>query len=123
MDRKELTNREVLLNGFARLPERSVIFSKYRGAVEITIKAYRDTGEIIDIDSIDLTRLQVQYLRTLLSGEEILSEEGIDRIEQLLQRNFQSSLRKPVYSGIRACRQKLEELREDEENRDNSRYE
>ena len=123
MDRKELNSRDVLLNGFARLPERSVIFNKYHGAVEITIRAYRETGEIIDIDSIDLTRLQVSYLRTLLCGEEILSEERIGRIEQLLLRNFQSSLRKPVYSGIRACRQKLEEHREDEENRDNSRYE
>ncbi len=117
MEGRELDNREVLLSGFARLPERSVIFHKYGGAVEISMKVLRDTGEVLDIDSADFTALQINYLRSLLVGEEILTEEGILRIEQLLLRNFQSSLRKPVYSGIRACRQRLEELREEDNDR------
>lgn len=117
MDTKELSLREVLLSGFARLPEKSVIFHKYHGAVEITLRVLRDTGEITDLDSVDLTLLQVRYLRELLCGEEILTNRGMSRIEQLLLRNFQSSLRKPVVAGIHACRQKLEELKEDDSNR------
>lgn len=117
MEGRELDKREVLLSGFARLPERSVIFHKYGGAVEISMKVLWDTGEVLDIDSADFTALQINYLRSLLVGEEILTEEGILRIEQLLLRNFQSSLRKPVYSGIRACRQRLEELREEDNDR------
>ena len=117
MSTKELNKREVLLSGFARLPEKSVIFHKFHGAVEITLKVFRDTGEITELDSAALTRLQVRYLQELLCGEEIMTSRGLANIEQLLLRNFQSSLRKPVVAGIRACRQKLEELKEDDGNR------
>ena len=123
MKNNELDKIEVLLTGFARLPEKSVIFNKYNGAIGIVLKVCRGTEEIIDVDSSDLTQLHMCYLRALLCGEEIMTDEGMERIEQLLLRNFQSSLRKPFYYGIRACRQKLEELREDDENREIAKYE
>ena len=118
MRNKDLDQREVLLTGFARLPEKSVVFNKYNGAMVVTMRVIRDTGEIVDIASADLSLLDIQYLRELLCGEEILTNQGMDRIEQLILRNFQSSLRKPFYSGIRACKQKLEELLEDDSTRD-----
>ena len=118
MRNKDLDRREVLLTGFARLPEKSVVFNKYNGAMVVSMKVIRTTGEIVDIGSADLSELDTQYLRDLLCGEEILTDQGMERIEQLILRNFQSSLRKPFYSGIRACKQKLEELQEDDSNRD-----
>ena len=118
MRNKDLDQREVLLTGFARLPEKSVVFNKYNGAMVVTVRVIRDTGEIVDIASADLSLLDIQYLRELLCGEEILTNQGMDRIEQLILRNFQSSLRKPFYSGVRACKQKLEELLEDDSTRD-----
>ncbi|MBO4991513.1 MAG: DUF3870 domain-containing protein [Firmicutes bacterium] len=117
MRNKDLDQREVLLTGFARLPEKSVIFNKYNGAMVVAMRVIRTTGEIVDIESADLSAMDTQYLRELLCGEEILTDHGMERIEQLLSRNFQSSLRKPFYSGIRACKQKLEELLEDDSTR------
>ena len=96
----ELNLEEILLTGFARLPEKSVLFSS--------------SGKILEVASEDFSPLQINYFNKLLRGEEISTEDGMFRIEQLLARNYQSSLRKPFYSGIRACRQKLEELREDD---------
>lgn len=112
--REEMNFDEILLTGFARLPEKSVLFSKYNGAIGITLLINRASGEILDIISEDFSALHIKYFKELLCGEEIMSDEGMERIEQLLARNFQSSLRKPFYSGIRACRQKFEELREDD---------
>lgn len=112
--REEMNFDEILLTGFARLPEKSVLFSKYNGAIGITLLIKRASGEILDIISEDFSALHIKYFKELLCGEEIMSDEGMERIEQLLARNFQSSLRKPFYSGIRACRQKFEELREDD---------
>lgn len=112
--REEMNFDEILLTGFARLPEKSVLFSKYNGAIGITLLINRASGEIVDIISEDFSALHIKYFKNLLCGEEIMSDEGMERIEQLLARNFQSSLRKPFYSGIRACRQKFEELREDD---------
>lgn len=112
--REEMNFDEILLTGFARLPEKSVLFSKYNGAIGITLLINRASGEILDIISEDFSALHIKYFKKLLCGEEIMSDEGMERIEQLLARNFQSSLRKPFYSGIRACRQKFEELREDD---------
>ena len=123
MNYKELDKKEVLLTGFARLPEKSVIFNKYNGAMGIAMRVIRETGQIVDIASGDLSELDMRYLKELLCGEEILSEQGMERIEQLLLRNFQSSLRKPFYSGIRSCRQKLEELLEDDNTRNMIRNE
>ena len=117
MDEKnyeKLNFNEILLTGFARLPEKSVLFSKYHGALGIALLVKRDSGEIVGISSQDFSDMQLAYFRTLLCGECIADDLGMERIEQLLARNFQSSLRKPFYSGIRACKQKFEELREDD---------
>ena len=117
MDQKktaELNLEEILLTGFARLPEKSVLFSKYNGTIGVTLLVNRSTGKILEVASEDFSPLQINYFNKLLRGEEISTEDGMFRIEQLLARNYQSSLRKPFYSGIRACRQKLEELREDD---------
>lgn len=112
--REEMNFEEILLTGFARLPEKSVLFSKYNGAIGITLLVGRNSGEIKNVDSEDFSALHIEYFRRLLCGEEIMTDEGMERIEQLLTRNFQSSLRKPFYSGIRACRQKFDELQEDD---------
>ena len=113
----ELKLEEILLTGFARLPEKSVLFSKYNGTISVTLLVNRSSGKILEVASEDFSPLQINYFNKLLRGEEISTEDGMFRIEQLLARNYQSSLRKPFYSGIRACRQKLEELREDKEDK------
>ena len=110
----ELNLEEILLTGFARLPEKSVLFSKYNGTISVTLLVNRSSGKILEVASEDFSPLQINYFNKLLRGEEISTEDGMFRIEQLLARNYQSSLRKPFYSGIRACRQKLEALREDD---------
>ena len=107
MDQKktaELNLEEILLTGFARLPEKSVLFSKYNGTIGVTLLVNRSTGKILEVASEDFSPLQINYFNKLLRGEEISTEDGMFRIEQLLARNYQSSLRK----------QKLEELREDD---------
>lgn len=114
---KELNMDRILITGFARLPEKSVLFNKYNGAIEIAMIVERKSGMILDLVSEDLSHMQVDYLRDLLVGKEILDDAGMEEIEQLLTRNYHSSLRKPFYSGIRACRQKLEEMREDDRKR------
>lgn len=111
---EEMNFEEVMLTGFARLPEKSVLFSKYNGAIGITLIVKRQSGEIVDIVSDDFSASHIEYFRKLLCGEQIMDDKGMEKIEELLARNFQSSLRKPFYSGIRAYKQKFEELREDD---------
>ena len=91
----ELNLEEILLTGFARLPEKSVLFSKYNGTISVTLLVTRSSGKILEVASEDFSPLQINYFNKLLRGEEISTEDGMFRIEQLLARNYQSSLRHP----------------------------
>ena len=83
----ELNLEEILLTGFARLPEKSVLFSKYNGTISVTLLVTRSSGKILEVASEDFSPLQINYFNKLLRGEEISTEDGMFRIEQLLARN------------------------------------
>ena len=73
MDQKktaELNLEEILLTGFARLPEKSVLFSKYNGTIGVTLLVNRSTGKILEVASEDFSPLQINYFNKLLRGEE-----------------------------------------------------
>ena len=111
-----IENNDVLLTGFARLQEKSVLFNKYNEAIGVSLKVNSITGVISHLDSTDLTALEIEYLNDLICGKEILKEKGIEEIGRLISMHYVSSLRKPFFAGIKACRQRLEELREDKLN-------
>ena len=93
----ELNLEEILLTGFARLPEKSVLFSKYNGTISVTLLVNRSSGKILEVASEDFSPLQINYFNKLLRGEEISTEDGMFRIEQLLARI--AAMQIPIYAG------------------------
>ena len=51
----ELNLEEILLTGFARLPEKSVLFSKYNGTISVTLLVTRSSGKILEVASEDFS--------------------------------------------------------------------
>lgn len=106
----ELNYENVIVSGYSKLPEGSLLHSAYGGSFSVILKVKRTTGEILAFDCGTKSDVQLLFLNELLCGESISSAEGMLRIEQLLEHNFSGTLRKPIFSGIVACKRRYDEL-------------
>lgn len=106
----DLCRKSVMITGYSRLPENALLHSRYGGNFSVILELDRKTGKIINLDCGTNSEVQLSFLNHLLVGETLLTEEGMRRISMLLERNFNCSLRKPIYSGILVCKQRFEEL-------------
>ena len=52
-----IENNDVLLTGFARLQEKSVLFNKYNEAIGVSLKVNIITGVMSHLESTDLNAL------------------------------------------------------------------
>lgn len=105
-----LCRESVMITGYSKLPENALLHSRYGGNFSVILELNRKTGEIVNLDCATNSEIQIAYLNHLLVGESLRTDEGMQRISMLLERNFNCSLRKPIYSGILACKQRFEEL-------------
>jgi hypothetical protein len=107
---ENIYKKNVMVTGYSKLPESALLHSRYSGNFSVILELERKTGKIIHLDCATNSEIQLSFLNRLLTGETIQTEDGMQRIVKLLDRNFSCALRKPVYSGIVACRKKFEEL-------------
>jgi hypothetical protein len=105
------SNREtILVTGYSKLPEGSILYSRYDGNFSVMLLLDRRTGNILDVDCATNSELQISFLRDLLTGQSLRTNDDVERIGELLEHNFFSAIRKPFYSGVLACKKKYDAL-------------
>jgi len=109
-DAHELYRETIMVTGYSKLPESSILFSRYGGNFSVILLVDRRTGAIRDVDCATNSELQISFLRDLLAGQSLRTDEGIRKIEALLENNLFSALRKPFFSGVLACKKKYDAL-------------
>lgn len=101
-----MTENEILLTGYARLPK-GITATEIYGSVAIGILADQQTGTIMDIECSLVTELARNFVRRLVKGHNLLEFE---KIEAEFTKHYYGSAEKALITAIKRCCDKYKQI-------------
>lgn len=104
-----MSENEILLTGYARLPK-GITATEIYGSVAIGILADIKTGTIMDIECSLVTGLARNFVRRLVKGHNL---KEFDKIEAVFTKHYYGSAEKALITAIKRCCDKYIQIIED----------
>lgn len=106
-----MENREILITGYAKIPQ-GLAASELYTTIALGLVVDRETGEILDVDCSLVTQIARDFVKQLIQHKNL---NGLEDIEEAFNTRYFGSARKALILAARICSEKFHSIGTDDE--------